>query len=174
MKAKWFLRGFGIGIIVTSLLLCVVYRNTSENTNVIKQAKELGMIFPEQSRSEEEPALTPKQEEVQAVTEQAVVVNEKEPTEEEKKAKKKLDDGKKDIKKVSKYQKETDTFVIRGGMLSSDVARGMKEDGIIEDSVAFNHFLESKGYGRQIRSGKYEIPKGANFEKIAKIITKQE
>ena len=46
MKSKWFLRGLGVGIIVTALLLCITYRSSSENTNVIKQARELGMVFP--------------------------------------------------------------------------------------------------------------------------------
>ncbi len=52
MKSKWFLRGLGVGIVVTALLLCVTYRSSSENTNVIKQARELGMVFPKEETTD--------------------------------------------------------------------------------------------------------------------------
>ena len=44
MKSKWFLRGIGVGIIVTALLLCITNPSTSEDNKVFKQARELGML----------------------------------------------------------------------------------------------------------------------------------
>lgn len=52
MKIKWFLRGLGVGIVLTALLLCVTYRASQKNNNIIRQAKELGMVFPETETNE--------------------------------------------------------------------------------------------------------------------------
>ena len=49
MKRKYFLRGLGIGIIVTALLLCISYRKQMTDMAIIEKAKSLGMIFPEKS-----------------------------------------------------------------------------------------------------------------------------
>ena len=50
----------------------------------------------------------------------------------------------------------------------------MEEAGIIDDSKAFDAYLEKKGYGRQVRSGTYKIPEGADYDTIAKIITRRD
>ena len=46
MKLKYFLRGLGVGMVVTALVLCIAYRNSSSGKSVVEQAKELGMVFP--------------------------------------------------------------------------------------------------------------------------------
>ena len=61
MKAKWFIRGLGTGIVLTALILCMAYRSNRNDGSVIKEAKELGMVFPENetgdvSRPEKEQA----------------------------------------------------------------------------------------------------------------------
>ena len=164
MKSKWFLRGLGVGIVVTALLLCITYRSSSENTNVIKQARELGMVFPKEENTDtkaeaekmaQEVKDTPaSQPAVSAVSEPAVSADTKVPDEKDQKAKKKLEDS--------------------SGLLSSSVSREMEEAGIIDDSKAFDAYLEKKGYGRQVRSGTYKIPEGADYDTIAKIITRRD
>ena len=184
MKSKWFLRGIGIGIIVTALLLCITYRSSSEDNNVIKQARELGMVFPKEETTDtkaeaekmaqevkDNPASKPA---VSAVSKSAVGTDTKVSNEKDKKAKKKLEDSKKDIKNASAFQKGKTTFVVRNGLLSSSVAREMEEAGIIDDAKDFNAYLVDNGYGRRIRSGTYKIPEGADFSTIAKIITRQD
>ncbi|MCM1245687.1 MAG: hypothetical protein NC293_08615 [Roseburia sp.] len=177
MKLKWFLRGLGLGIVLTALLLCVTYRASQKNNNVIRQAKELGMVFPEAETNEAEQTAEQLASEVQndaasgaAVSGEAVDVK----TEEEKKAEAKINESKEDIRKASRYNKNTKSFVVRSGLLSSSVSREMEEAGIIEDSDEFDEYLEKKGYARQVRSGTYKIPVGADFETIAKIITRQD
>lgn len=184
MKSKWFLRGLGVGIVVTALLLCVTYRSSSENTNVIKQARELGMVFPKEETTDikaeaekmaqevkDNPVSKPA---VSAVSKSAVSADTKVPDEKDKKAKKKLEDSKKDIKNASAFQKGKTTFVVRSGLYSSSVSREMEEEGIIDDADEFNAYLINKGYGKRVRSGTYKIPEGADFDTIAKIITRQD
>lgn len=111
---------------------------------------------------------------VSAVSNSAVGTDTKVPNEKDKKAKKKLEDSKKDIKSASAFQKGKTTFVVRSGLLSSSVSSEMEKAGIIDDADAFNSYMEKKGYGKQVRSGTYKIPEGADFDTIAKIITRQD
>lgn len=178
MKAKWFIRGMGVGIVLTALILCITYRSNQNDGSVIKEAKKLGMVFPkietgDVSRPEKEQAEQLAEEAAQEKMKPVSGAAVSQKTKEEQEAKDKLDESSKDISKGSKYQDGKKTFVVRSGLLSSSVAREMEEAGIIDDADAFDDFIEKNGYGKQLRSGKYKIPDGADYETIAKIITKQ-
>ena len=62
--------------------------------------------------------------------------------------------------------------VIPGGSDSDTCARIIREAGLIEDGIGFNKYLENQGLDRYIRSGTKQIPRGASFEEIARIITR--
>lgn len=49
MKMRYFLRGLGVGVLLATLLLCISYRGQNSENSIIKQAKELGMQFPEKN-----------------------------------------------------------------------------------------------------------------------------
>lgn len=176
MKNKMFMRGLGVGIILTSLVLCVSYRSQNKDNNVIRQAKELGMVFPETETSVVEEKKEPQKEIMpKVITEEAVSASAvKAKSKKEKEAEKKVLDSKKDITSASIYKNGKADFVVRGGLLSSSVAREMEEAGIIDSADEFDDFIEKNGYGKKIRAGKYSIPKGANFETIAKIISHED
>lgn len=190
MKARWFLRGLGIGIVITALVLCITYRNDRHGNDIIRQAKELGMVFPKNetedvSDSEKETAQDEaedgepeegkpgKKEDGEAVSGAAVKEETQPDSEADKKTKDRLDKSSNDITEASKYHGNMKSFVVRSGLLSSSVAREMEEAGIIDDADSFDEFIEKNGYGKLLRSGKYDIPNGADYETIAKIITKQ-
>ncbi len=178
MNVKWFLRGLGIGIVVTALLLCITYRNTEKNMSVIQKAKELGMVFPEVETEAVEQSVEKrleKQPDSKEVSPAAVEGTEKvEESEKKKEAKDKLEKSKDDIQNASNYHGKNRTFVVRSGLLSSSVSREMEEAGIIDDADEFDEYLQEKGYERMVRSGKYKIPADADIETIAKIITRQD
>ncbi len=193
MKLKYFLRGLGVGIIVTTLILCFVYRKNNARVNVVEQAKKMGMVFPEET---EEPAEETVQPDVtvppatpEVTAEPAPVAEHTEPpvpsgagvqggtpeatdtpapTDKPKDKKKSPASG-----TSAKKNKKSKTFTVRSGLLSSSVAREMKEAGIIDDVDAFDEYMEQSGNSRKIITGTYKIPKGASFEEIAKIITRQ-
>lgn len=174
MKAKWFIRGMGVGIVLTALILCITYRSNQNDGSVIKEAKQLGMVFPQNetgdiSRPQKEQAEQLAKEQPKPVSGASVSKE----TKEKQEAKDKLDKSGKDITKGSKYQDGKKTFVVRSGLLSSSVAREMEEAGIIDDADAFDEYIEKNGYGKQLQSGKYKIPDGADYKTIAEIITKQ-
>ena len=162
MNVKWFLRGLGAGILITALVLCITYRSTQNNSNVIQQAKALGMVFPQNETAKKSYTEKP------AVSGAAV----KAESNEDKKARDKLDKSSKDITKASQYQGGEKTFVvIKSGLLSMSVAKEMEKAGIINDAEAFDEYIRENGYEKNLQSGKYKIPEGADFETIAKIIS---
>lgn len=185
MKIKWFIRGLGVGIIVTALILCITYRNDSKSNNIIEQAKKLGMEFPEKTGEDQpvqasgQPSAVPPPEtttgaSVQTTDDGQVKEDGKDQSEVDQKQKDKLDKSTQDISNASQYKGNKKSFVVRSGLLSSSVAREMEQAGIIDDADAFDEFIEKNGYGKLVRSGKYDIPNGADFETIAKIITRQQ
>ncbi len=72
----------------------------------------------------------------------------------------------------SSEESGTVTVTIKSGSGSRTVCNQLKEAGLIEDAGAFDQYLMDNGYSRRICVGTYEIELGADWEKIAKIISK--
>lgn len=199
MKIKYFLRGFGAGIVAAALILCIYYRQkTPEQTNVVQQAKELGMVFPEGTRTPEttvQPEQTKKPEDTSnpketAEPEQGMQTEPERLSREPQvspipeRTKKPESTKKPENTSASKTtgqpeetvkpkQKKGTRFTVRDGLLSSSVAREMKDAGIIKSDKALDEYMEKNGYASNIREGTYWIPEGSSYEEIAKIITRK-
>lgn len=188
MKLKYYLRGLGIGILITTVILSLagIGRKNMTDEEVVKRAKELGMVestllsdLPDQTKAEEvrptepetsepetslqpetsEPEAGPEPEEPDS-TPETPVAPEETPVSPE--------DGNPDTPAG-----ETVTLVIGRGESSTTVSKNLKKAGIVEDAAAFDRFLCNNGYDKKIITGTYEIPYGASEEEIAKIITRK-
>ena len=198
MKLKYYLRGLGIGILVTTVILSLagVGRKNMTDEEVVKRAKELGMVestllsdLPDQTKTDEvrpmEPEISLQPEtsepEESASTPETPVAPEETPEapEETPEAPEETpvapeetpvspEDGNPDIPAG-----ETVTLVIGRGESSTTVSKNLKKAGIVEDAAAFDRFLCNNGYDKKIITGTYEIPYGASEEEIAKIITRK-
>lgn len=197
MKLKYYLRGLGIGILVTTVILSLagVGRKNMTDEEVVKRAKELGMVestllsdLPDQTKMDEvrptepEISLQPETSEPEAgpeSEESASTPETPEAPEETPEAPKETpvapeetpvspEDGNPDIPAG-----ETVTLVIGRGESSTTVSKNLKRAGIVEDAAAFDRFLCNNGYDKKIITGTYEIPYGASEEEIAKIITRK-
>ena len=200
MKLKYYLRGLGIGILVTTVILSLagVGRKNMTDEEVVKRAKELGMVestllsdLPDQTKAEEvrptepETSLQPETSEPETSepeTSEPEVSPEPEETastpetpvapEETPVAPEETpvspEDGNPDTPAG-----ETVTLVIGRGESSTTVSKNLKKAGIVEDAAAFDRFLCNNGYDKKIITGTYEIPYGASEEEIAKIITRK-
>ena len=155
MKLKYFLRGLGIGIIVTALLFSVQQRDRKSDTIPAEMPTDAPLVVSGGSLQTETPAISG-----QGVS--ATAKPESTPTATPEVTKQ--PESKKSHGKIV-------TFTVRSGLLSSSVARELKEAGIIKDAQAFDEYLEKSGYGKQVIAGKYKIPVGASYETIAEIIT---
>lgn len=204
MKLKYYLRGLGIGILVTTVILSLagVGRKNMTDEEVVKRAKELGMVestllsdLPDQTKTDEvrptepeislqpetsEPEAGPEPEESASTPETPEAPEETPVTPEETPEAPKETPVAPEETPVSPEDGnpdipagETVTLVIGRGESSTTVSKNLKKAGIVEDAAAFDRFLCNNGYDKKIITGTYEIPYGASEEEIAKIITRK-
>lgn len=197
MKVKYYMRGIGIGIILTILITSLGNKSMTEEE--IKQAaRELGMVEQtttsginleelknEQNQEEEtesssedltvtpepakdtEPTVTT---EPTTTPEQTVTA---EPTVTPESAATPTPEPTKIPEKESTSSGNTGIIEvdIKQGMYSEAVSKKMEEAGLVEDWSVFNKYLIDHGYASKIRYKLYKIPAGASFYEIAELIT---
>lgn len=184
MKLKYYLRGLGMGILVSTIILMIVYhtRNHMTDSDVIKRAKELGMVMKEDSlfdetESSDEDSTTkePVTEETttkEPVTEESTT---KEPVTEEPTTKEPVTEEpttKEPATEKPTGDLKTVTFTVTDGMYSEAVTDILFNAGIITNKAEFNRFLDNNGYSRIIQNGKHTVNSSMTYEEIAKVITK--
>ena len=206
MKLRMYLRGLGLGMIVTALVLSFGVKSenkTMTDAEVRARAKELGMVEDSEklkdavskeavngeeaaaevtdSANEDEPA-----EEVTEPNEVKADGTDKseEPVEDKKPEATKDDAGKPEevteepVKESSPEEKVEDdkskkpySLKIERGYSSDRVAGILEDAGVIDNAAAFDRYLCSNGYDKRISVGSYQIPKGADYSTVAKLIT---
>lgn len=169
MKLKYYLRGLGIGILVTTVILSLagVGRKNMTDEEVVKRAKELGMVestllsdLPDQTKTDEvrptepetslqpetsepEPEESASTPETPEAPEETPVASEETPVAPEE-TPVSPEDGNPD---TSAW--ETVTLVIGRGESSTTVSKNLKKAGIVEDAAAFDRFLCNNGYDKK-------------------------
>ena len=172
MKLKYYLRGLGIGMIVTALILGISFSNRQDQTSQImtddqirERAAELGMVDSSEltlaalQNSEKQPTegtpeettQTQEQNNIEAEPETTVPA-EPEVTE-------------------APQRTQTASITIQRGDDSGSASRRLYEAGLVENAKAFDNYLCNNGYSRSINPGTYGIAPGTSEEEIAKIIT---
>lgn len=167
MKLKYYLRGLGIGIIVTTVLLMIAFalhKPVMSDADVINRAKQLGMIMPEDeetlqstentetTEATEEPAATETPDQTDTVTTDTEIAG----TEN-------TDNG--TIEGAAPY-----TLVVNRGDVCRVVCENLQANGIVDDAEAFRKFLAQKGFASSISVGSYTIPYGLDYEEIYQIL----
>lgn len=73
---------------------------------------------------------------------------------------------------TDKTVKSTDTVSVevKSGMSSESAAAAVKDAGLVDDDIEFNKYLCANGYDKRLRVGQYDIPKGSDFDTIAKYL----
>ena len=205
MKLKYYLRGLGIGILITTVILSLagIGRKNMTDEEVVKRAKELGMVestllsdLPDQTKAEEvrptepETSLQPETSEQEnsaepeagpgpETSEPETLEPEVSPEPEETASTPETPVAPEETPVSPEDGNpdtpagETVTLVIGRGESSTTVSKNLKKAGIVEDATAFDRFLCNNGYDKKIITGTYEIPYGASEEEIAKIITRK-
>lgn len=186
MKLKFFLRGLGIGILVTASILTISHRaqdkqQTLTNEQIVERAEELGMVLPEESESPQPSAsLEPSETPVSTPTVTPSPTVEASPTVEPSPSAKPTTEPSakptttptatpKKVEETKKSEKEPSyvSVTIEKGMWSETVSRKMEEAGLVKSADDFNAYLMNNGYSSQISVGTYKIQKGATYQEIA-------
>ena len=195
MKLKYYLRGLGIGMIVTALILGISFSNSQEQTaqgmtddQIRERAAELGMVDSSEltlaalqngakqptENATEDPVETQGQKETTEVAETTADLQETQTTAETATAPENTAEPETTIapENTAEPDQELDTGItIQRGDDSGSVSRKLYEAGLVENAKAFDNYLCHNGYSRSINPGTYEIEPGTSEEEIAKIIT---
>ena len=161
MKFKYYLRGAGMGILFTTIVLMISFRiHGSDGRN--NSDKD---YYAEESQATQK---TEKQDNLSESIQKPGDTTEA------------MDDG--NAADISDIGSETDNAdasdntdaTVTIEVYSGEVCRGVAEDlqacGLVEDSEEFRLYMDQMGYDQKLRVGTYEIPRGASFEEIAQII----
>lgn len=189
MKLKYYLRGIGIGMIATTIILMIAFAVHKEqplsDEEIRTRAAELGMVMPgdlpasdkladtEQSGNEKEGS-GDSQKESQSAQEPAVEAD----AAGEKDAKDQSDstapvsDNNKEDKTQPEIIEQVEVTIV-GGEYSDDVCKKLKKAGVIEDADDFNKYLAEGGFDNLIQPGNYVIPLDADYDMIIKLITEK-
>ena len=186
MKLKYQMRGLGIGMIVTALLMGVATgeKIPLSDAEIRARAIELGMVESDSLRLTDlqnvqpssSPAGTQPSGEDAEPEETGDASGDGDGPEEENTPETGDGSGEEDNPESGEETGEEGstgviTFVIEPGMDSYSISRMIAEAGLVEDAGSFDNYLYELGASRYIRAGTYEIPAGTDMEEIAKIIT---
>lgn len=200
MDKKSFLRGFGVGVIFSAIILGVSFTIRTSDSYVKSQAKKLGMVYatPDSDRvlsSKEEVTATPegspknkssatpkasnapKSTEIPRETAASTSAATSQPASSPKASKssetsQKEIDMKKEKEKMEKsIREEEKKLTINAGEWSSDVSKKLEELGVIKSATDFDKYLEENGYSAGISAGTYKVSKGDTYSELAKKIT---
>ncbi len=197
MKLKYYLRGIGTGMIVTTLILAISFsfRKPEMTDEEIRQrAQALGMVMQEDSQTteekkvqetEEQGTMTPPadtqatgQEAPSAGTptaEQEVLPPDAGTTAQTPQEPAQPDNAQGTPENgVSAHQSgETGGsfhLVIESGDVCRIVCEKLQKNGLIADAQAMRSHMSELGYANSIRAGAYEIPYGLTMEEVAQVI----
>ena len=184
MKLRYQMRGLGIGVIVTALLMGVATgeKIPLSDAEIRAKALELGMVESDSLRLTDlqnvqppsEPSGTqPSGEETLPSDSGDGPEDAREPgTAPEGEETSESGDGPEDTREPGADQEgEPVIIVIEAGLDSYSISKMFEEAGLVEDASVFDQYIYSLGHSRYIQVGTYEISPGTDMEEIAKIIT---
>lgn len=189
MKRRYYMRGIGISMIVTAILMGVATggKESLSDEEIKKRALQLGMVEEKatvlsdlKNQEGSSPTIVYDEDEEQgseSVTEstepdESVEVPENTATTESEEVPESTEPDESVESTDSTETGETVTITVVRGDSSVSVSRDLEEAGLVESAKDFDRYLCNNGYDKRISVGTYEIPHGSSEEKIAKIITR--
>ena len=156
MRFKYYLRGAGIGVILTTLIFTIafaVYKPTLSDDEIMKKAEALGMEMPadDSDSADKKDTKTAKDQKDDADARDS---NTDDATTSE-------DGG----------QKNVIEFTIASGDTSATIAQHLQEVGLVDNAKSFDLYLSDQDLDNQLLPGTYQIPEGATFLEIGELLT---
>lgn len=180
MKLKYYLRGLGIGILVTAVIMGVTQgsrKETLSDREIRERAAALGMVEPGNSLADLEAAETPAATEIPEAIETPAATETPEAAEtpaatETPAAPAATPEvtARPTQRPAEEEEGSSYTFEIQAGDSSYQVAYRLQQAGLVADARDFDNYLCSKGYDRKLKTGSYEIPETATEEEISEIL----
>lgn len=186
MKLKYYLRGLGIGIAITTLILMISYNinGRMSDSEIIRRAKELGMIMATDESDDlfdkpmGEDATTKGSDETdndsKETTSHETTSEETEAITSESATSEHITTEPVTTETVTTEPVITYTFYIEKGTSSQAVSKLLVDGGIIEDAKDFNNYMVRSGYSEIIQRGTYTLNSSMSYEEIAKALIRME
>ena len=180
MKLKYYLRGLGIGIIITTIILMISnsgYTKELTDEEIIARAEQLGMVMKEDplfsnsklDKNSENTVNTEEMNESEAtvhtekVEDSEVLQNSEGLLEAESETEKESESEAVDIGDVYR-------LIIPAGSMPRSICNELEENGVIESAESLRLYLGEVGYAKVIKVGEYDIPYGATNEEVYEIL----
>lgn len=175
MKLKYYLRGLGIGILVTAAILTIVYhtKGSMSDSQIMKRAAQLGMVM----ASTEEDTLFAQTTQVNTTIEETGTISVEETTTVVETTEAVTEAStEKPTEAPTKAPTEPAAaeavLTISPGMYSESVSAELVRLGIITNQKEFNSYLVNNGYAERIQTGDFKVKADMPYDEIARIITK--
>lgn len=65
-------------------------------------------------------------------------------------------------------------FSIKDGEASNAIAKNLQSLGLVDDAKAFDQFLSENGYDHKLRTGEFEISTGMSYKDLAELLCKKQ
>lgn len=178
MKIKYYLRGLGVGIIVTTIILTISFHGKQKDIDdfpaeeIIAKATMLGMVMPEDT---EEPQ-TEAQDAVDAILNNTEITTEQttvyESTQEPETAQTEEEEPVQEEETVpdDTVAQTPYRLTVNPGDVCRTVCEKLAAAGLIDDAEAYRKYLSEVGVASFISVGNYDIPYQLSYEEIANIL----
>lgn len=161
MKLKYYLRGFGLGIILTAVIMIIVThssRNKMSDADIMNRAESLGMVMADKTTKTDKNNASKDSNSNGTTIEQQIKDGQsnQQPT-----------TPSPDKQPVQEFI----SVVVQKGEVSDTIAAKLQKAGLVQDATVFNKYLTDNKLDGNLLTGTFTIPKGSTQEEIAKILT---
>ena len=176
MKLKYYLRGMGIGIIVTTIILAISFSQRKveiSDEQVMVRATALGMVMPDEQETDAASTETETEAEQEVQIPENVQTEEPIPEGTEAAVTTEVptaDGSETGVIEEPVAENGTYRLVINKGDVCRVVCEKLEENGVIDDAEALRTHLFELGYANNISTGAYDVPYGLTMEEVAQII----
>lgn len=189
MKLKYYLRGLGIGIIATTIVLSISFGGKQADINdipedeIIAKATMLGMVMKDEAEEDlKEPsggrdlaleAVRNTETEKPLPDEKAGQASETEEVQTDGEDSEAEDTSTQEgTEEEEQERREPYPLLVKSGDLCSTVGRKLEKNGVLDDADDWCAFMTEHGYASFIKAGSYEIPYQLTYQEIADVLKK--
>ena len=166
MKLKYYMRGIGIGVLVTTIILVIAFAfsgNNMSDEEIINRAKKLGMVESSKTMTN---STTNTTNSTNTTEGNQTIPGATNPM---------PDNNSTNSSSATNVNNDSVDFTISENDVSRTVIERLAQQGLISDAAAFNKYLNDKGLDNNLQNGTFKIKKGISEEELANLlVTKQQ
>lgn len=179
MKFKYYLRGAGVGMIVTAIILMIAFsrfKPSLSNEDIIKEAGKLGMIMPDEDSKDDKENESSSEDNKDdnndtGESDDNTKESESDPSDDNDDGGQSDSDDNSGDNNENPEEDEYVVFVIRGGEFSDVISNHLFEKGLIDDAEKYNKWLMDNHLDEDLQPGTYTLKKGMTYAEIAEILS---